>query len=588
VLLAVLIAAFSLRPVPEPLQSELGGETFDGPTAVRQLDGLAQRYAHRRAGSSGDRLLGLRIREELARALPAATVALDHFRGDTPDGGRDLLNVTATLPGAPGPGIAIVAHRDALEPGSKAELSGTAALLALARAAANTRFHHSIRFVSTTGGSGGGLVGATRVARQLRGQVEAVVVLGDLSGPRDRAPRVIGWSNRGPTASLRLEKTVIQALRQERLGAVPRSDAAFWPQLARRGLPATPGEQGEVNQAGIPAVLLTSGSPVPPAADAEVDGPRFAAYGRAVMRTLSALDASRAGPGRQQDGIELLGKVLPQWALRLVLLTVLLPLLVLATVVVLSLHRDGHRLVAGAAWGAGCVAGPLVTGLLAVGLGRIGLVWPAVPAPYAGPAIDPGVGAWLLVVVLAGLLVATTALARPRLAREAGGEAAAAEPTPITVAVAVFGGLAAVALVLVVLNPVTALLVLPALLAWPAALAPLPILGALHRVALVGVGAALPLAAAITVAADLDVSLGQVPWWLVLLVAGGQVTPVGMLLVSVVVGALVATLLMLAPRRSRRGPARRGEDRPPRARADRRARRRAVEDDLADAIAEER
>ncbi len=565
VLLAVLIAAFSLRPTPRPLTGGLGGQTFDASAAARQLDELAQRYPSRRAGSSGDALLATRMAAELRRALPTASIDRDRFRADTPDGSRELENVSATVRGRPGPGLVVVAHRDALEPGSKAELSGTAALLALARAVGESRFDHTIQFVSTSGASGGGLTGATRLARTLRGQAAAVLVLGDVSGPVSRTPQVVTWSNRGPSAPLRLQRSVVAAMRQEGLAVSPQ--AGPWSQIVRRALPATVGEQGELNQARIPAVLITSGSAVPPAADAPVEAPRMGAYGRATLRTLHALDRTRVGVGAPQSELAIVGRLLPQWSLQVLLLALVLPLLFPAIVVALTLARDGHPLVPGAAWAAGCATGPLVAGLLAIGLGRIGIVSPAVPAPFAGPALELGVGSWALVVLLAAILVATVALSRPRLAREAPGPD---EPTPVGVATAVFAALVAVVLTLVVLEPLAAILLLPALLAWPAALM-LPMLRPLHRWLLLGTGALLPLSALLSVSGSLDVGVVDLPWWLVLLVAGGQITPVAMLLTSIVLGALLATTLMLLPRGRRprrratspsRGPRRRRDDPP--------------------------
>ncbi|WP_320670184.1 M28 family peptidase [Patulibacter defluvii] len=580
VLLAVLIAAFSLQQLPDPLRADLTADAFDGPAAVRTLDELATRYPDRRAGSPGDQALTARVREELRRALPAASMAADRFRADTPDGERELENVSATLPGQPGPEIVVVAHRDALERGAKAELSGTAGLIGLARAAGNGRFRHTVRFVSTSGASGGGLAGATQLARTLGGRTAAVLVLGDLAGRPDQAPSVVPWSNGGPAAPVRLERTVVEALREEGLHA--RAETGLWTQVVRRGLPATVGEQGEINQAGVPAVLLSAGGATPPRADAQVDQARLTAYGRAALRTLYALDDRGGSIGAQQSGIVLVGQELPVWALRLLLLALLAPLLVGAAIVGLTLGRDGHPLAAGAAWTAGCAVGPLVAGLLAIGLGRIGLVWPSVPAPYAGAAVRTGPGAGFVVALLAAILVATVVVARPTLTRDATG---LGRPTRVTVAAGVFATLMLVVLALVVVDPIAALLVLPALLAWPAAIAPLPI-EPIHRLLLVFGGLVLPLAAGLTVTASLDVPWTQVPWWLVLMIAGGQITPVGLLLMSLLVGALIATVATFGPRpRRNRRPADR-ERRPPPDRGARRRASREAREDMADAYAE--
>ena len=82
-------------------------------------------------------------------------------------------------------------------------------------------------------------------------------------------------------------------------------------------------------------------------------------------------------------------------------------------------------------------------------------------------------GVFLLV-----LLVATIAVARPRLTRDVAGRS---RPSRISVATGVFGLMALVTLVLVAWNPPAGLLVLPALIAWPAAIAPVPVTSPLHR-----------------------------------------------------------------------------------------------------------
>lgn len=542
-LLAALIAAFSLQQQPDPLVGDIPPDAFDAATGARLTSVLASAYPDRRAGSPGDDALADRVADLLRNAMPTADVQVDRFDAATPDGKRELRNVSATLLGQPGPEIVVVAHRDALQPGSAAELSATGALLTLARTAGQSRFDRTIRFVSTTGASGGGLTGATRLARELPASVEAVLVLGDMSGGRDRPAEVVPWSNSRSAAPLRLQRTVEAALRAEQLP--PRSTTGLWTQLVRRGLPATVGEQGELNQGGAPAVLLSAGGATPPPSDAPVDPAGFSAYGRSALRSLRALDAPAATVGPPLSGFVVAGQVMPAWAMRILIMAIVVPLLGGALIVILTLLRDRHPLAAGAAWAAGCVTGPLVAGLLVIALGRVGAIGPAVPAPFAGGAAPPTVWAWLLLAFLLVLLVATIAVARPRLARDAAGRS---RPTRISVSTGVFGLMAIVTLVLVAWNPPAGLLVLPALFAWPAAIAPVPVVSPLHRAGLALLGAAPPLAALATIASTLDVPVVQIPWWLVLLVAGGHITPFSLLLSSVIAGALIATVLTLVPR----------------------------------------
>ncbi|MEV4418722.1 hypothetical protein AB0L40_01955 [Patulibacter sp. NPDC049589] len=541
-LLAALVAVFSLRALPRPLTADLPAEAYDGAAAARMNDALAARFPNRRAGSPGDAALADFVADEFRRAVPTAAIRKDEFDADTPDGTRSLINVSATLPGLPGPEILVVAHRDALRPGSAAELTATSALLALARAVGQNRFRHTVQFVSTTGASGGGLTGATRLARAVKGGVSAAIVLGDLSGDRSRPPQVASWANGTAAGSLRLQRTLETALRQENLR--PSDSEALWRQLVRRGLPATVGEQGELNQAKVPSVILTSQGAVGSASSGVVDGSRFAAYGRAALRGLLAADEPSARIGPPQTGLIIADRELPGWALRVLLLCLLLPLTGGVLVLSISLARDGINLLAGLAWTLGCAVGPLIAGLVAIGAGRSGLVWPAVPAPFAGTALHTGAGAWVFVVVLLLVLVGSTVAARPFLTREIAGHH---RPTRPAVAFGVFAVLLATIVALLVLDPLAAYLLVPALAAWPAAISPVPVSAPLHKLGLLLVGLLLPAAAAITVVSDLHVGITQLPWWLVLLVAGGHVTPVAMLFVSLVVGAAVATALSLVP-----------------------------------------
>ena len=145
--------------------------------------------------------------------------------------------------GAPGPELVVVAHRDAARPGSAAELSGTAALLELARVVAGGRLRRTITFVSTSGGSGGA-AGARDLARRLGRQP-------DRRGarprrrrqPRSRASRS---SRRGRTAreSRRCGCGARSPRRSARRSPRARAAPALVTQWARLAFPGAIGEQG--------------------------------------------------------------------------------------------------------------------------------------------------------------------------------------------------------------------------------------------------------------------------------------------------------------------------------------------------------
>jgi hypothetical protein len=149
------IAAFSLSSRAHPLSSSLAPDAFDGTRAFADLNELAQAFPDRRPGSRGD--------EALARHIAAAieglggtgsagfSVHVRRFSAATIDGERTLETVVAQRPGATGAKpIVILAHRDsASTAGARAELSGTAALLELARVFASREPRRTERRVAT-------------------------------------------------------------------------------------------------------------------------------------------------------------------------------------------------------------------------------------------------------------------------------------------------------------------------------------------------------------------------------------------------------------------------------------------------------
>ena len=229
--LALVLVAFSLGPRPRPFSSTLAPDAFDGASAMQTLDTLARAYPSRRPGSSGDQ----RLAQRMANAFHDAGFATktDSFTGDTIAGRQALLTVIGRRQGKSSRTIVIVAHRDSRNPGSKAELSGTAALLELARLFGNRVTQRTLTLVSTSGGSGGA-AGAADLARRIADPVDAVIVLGDLAGATSRRPYIVPWSDGAEIAPIRLRRIVEVAL-QTQLGRSPGGTA---PTTRRDGLGA--------------------------------------------------------------------------------------------------------------------------------------------------------------------------------------------------------------------------------------------------------------------------------------------------------------------------------------------------------------
>jgi hypothetical protein len=272
----------------------------------------------------------------------------------------------------------IVAHRDAARAPGKPELSSTAALLELARVFRARELNKTLVLVSTSGATDGFTGAQAWADRAKDAPIDAVLVLGDMAGSRAARPWVSPWSlGRGP-APLALQRTVEAALRVE--AGRPDGSRAI-AQWMRRALPFTVSEQGVIADAGLPAVFIgVSGERGPGASEAVRRG-RLERFGRAVLRAVSAIDATPARAGEpafadSPDGIVTMRNVLPDWAVRLLVGTLLLPAFLTALDAFFRVRR--RRL----------AVGPWLLWLLATGFPVV-MVWLWVRALGIANAIDP-------------------------------------------------------------------------------------------------------------------------------------------------------------------------------------------------------
>jgi hypothetical protein len=491
-LIALFVVAFSLQARPSPLRTRAVADAFDparayGSERVRDsLLRLGAAFPERRPGSTGDAALADRV-DAVFRAA-GFEVSRTRTEGRTVDGETELDTVVAVRPGLSSRRIVVVAHRDALGSPALAELSGTAGLLELARifrtrSPSNEQdvgeagrpqlvgrdLRKTLVLVSTSGGSGGSAGARAWAREQDAAAIDGVLVLGDLASVEWRKPWVVPWSNGRHQPPLGWLRTVQTAVRQE-VGQDP-GGARAGAQWSRRALPLAISEQGEINRAGLPAVLLQVSGERGPAARARVSRGRFTAFGRGALRSVIALDeAGRRGTGGETTppfagaarGIVTLRNLLPDWSVRLLVLCLLLPALLAALD---SFFRARRRHLRTGAWFAWALAAGLWVPLAWVWLRVLGIAGalPAPPAPV-GPAdlrLDTAEAAALASVALAvagGIL-----LARPltRSGREARGNAAAGAAGAVVGAI-VCGVTFAVWLV----NPYAAALLLPAAHLW--------------------------------------------------------------------------------------------------------------------------
>jgi hypothetical protein len=273
--------------------------------------------------------------------------------------------------------------------------------------------------------------------------------------------------------------------------------------------------------------------------------------GRALLQSIDALDAGPPLPA-PSGYLSLAGKVIPDWAIRLLGLALVVPVLVTVVDGLARSRRRGHLFLPGLAWVGACVLAFLLGDAVVMLARVVGALDRAPALPMSGAdASPPGAGiATLAVAAVAVLLV--LAFVAPRIGRRKGGP----EGEPARAG----GGIPALALLLIavlalwVRNPFAALLVAPGLHLWlwladPDLPAPRPV-----KLLLV-LGGVLPLAAAVAYfAVALHLSPLGVAWDGVILIGREGLGPATVVIWSVILGA-VAALVGLALRRSLGAPA---------------------------------
>lgn len=342
VAIPLLVMAFTITR-PESLPPPALPSTFDDVGATQSARELTTIASVRTPGSPGADAGADWVAERLGSF--GFRVQRDTFRADVPGQGRvGLENVIATSPGRSPDVLVVVAHRDnlGLGPGANDNASGTGALLELARgyglrAAPGSRTTrapasptHTIVFLSTDGGAFGGL-GISRFldTSPYRGRLAAAINLVALGGRNPLRVEIASDRPRSPDATL----VQTAAARIERLGAQPRRTSAAG-QLIDLAFPFTVYEQGPLIGRGIPAVTLTTADARPPdpvtdTLDRLVD-PRIGQAGRAAEAVLGSLDEGIALARDTSSYLYLGPRIVQGWAVKLVLITALLPFLLAA------------------------------------------------------------------------------------------------------------------------------------------------------------------------------------------------------------------------------------------------------------------
>ena len=561
-LVAMFVAAFSLEDRPAPAVSPIAAEAFDAANAFgdearpqrNSLNELARAFPDRRPGAAGDAGLADRVADTLGR--PARRGDRSPFqvtRTRERSDGADLETVVGTRAGPSSRRIVVVAGRDALGRPGRAELAGTAALLELARLFRQRTLDKTLVLVSTSGTTTG-WAGTRAWARESEdAPIDAVLVLGNLASERIRKPWVVPWSTGGTPAPLELQRTVESAVRAEVSPNVGGARASG--QWIRRAVPVTLSGQGVVVAEGLPAVQVGATGELSARAGEVVSRARLGQFGRGVLRAVTAIDA--AGP-RDEDraalsppfsggpeGIVTMRNVLPDWAVRMLVGTLLLPALLAALD---AWFRARRRKLPVERWAAWLVAGALpfvLAWLWLRGLGLAGAIdappAPVDPAGFPFETTDAIVLASAVLVGLVGwfgarrLLVARIA---PSGSAAAGGLAAA---TGLVIC-----GLAALVWVF---NPYAAALLLPAAHLWLLAASPTSRLRGPAAAIPVVLGVLPPLLVILHYARALELGPLDLAWLAALITAGGHVSAASVLVVALWLACLAGLLVVLRVRR---------------------------------------
>jgi hypothetical protein len=337
VALPLLLAAFSVRE-PTRLPSGTLPPAFDRANAANLARELATSYPDRTPGTSGALGAASWFRSQLEPYgfKPETERQAANIAGL---GRVSLQNVLVRVVGRSNRAVVVMAHRDNSGVGSGAvdNASGTAALIELARAyaaqpsgagggsALPPQPSYTLIFLSTDGGAFGAAGAAEFVKHsRYRRNVAAVVDLDGIAG--SGAPRLELSGDTARTAPPALVATAASALEQE-TGHRPARPSALR-QLIDLGFPFSPYDHAPFLARGIPAVTITAGpdKPLDSFRDIpeELDVARLGQIGRATQNLLNALDGIDIPRGRQHY-LYLGARIIPGWAIELVLIAALLP-----------------------------------------------------------------------------------------------------------------------------------------------------------------------------------------------------------------------------------------------------------------------
>lgn len=535
---ALVLAVAALFTLGRPDTPKLSQEpaTFDGRRAAEDLRTLAQDYPQRVAGSDADNRSALWVLQELKQA--GLETHIDGVASTVAGKDVALQNVWGVSRGDSAGTILVIANRDVpptATQGANDNASGVAALLELARTFTVTAHRHTMLFLCTSGDAFGGL-GARRFAETHEvDDLYAVIALRRVATKGDKGIGLDGWSAAAKTAPpwlwlLAAPASRVTANAEARLPGVAT-------QILRLAVPTSPGSQAPFVATGVPGISLSwAGERVPSESDTvdTVSTENLTRVGTTATAMLLSIDTTTA-PGERSGGAVFLtrGRTLPGGTLAFLLGVLLLP----PAAVTVDLFAQGRRarIPRRGAWERAALrTAPWLAIIALVYLANLVGLLPRSPDAVIPP--DSGIVAsprYLRVAVLALVLVLAylyTAAVERRLERRAPSDPRAT--VFVAHAVLVF-----IALLVMLINPYSVLLVLPAGILWPLARP-----GSWTR-SILPVYAGLGMIVVALVYYAFQLGLGWKVWWYFFLLLENRTIPAGVVLLG---AAFVSTAGLLA------------------------------------------
>jgi hypothetical protein len=554
-LLAVVLVMFSLESRPRPVPQGLAADVlFEGEQAAAEARRIATEHPDRIAGAPGDRAVAREVGEAFAGS--GFTVEQQRFDHD----GDELVNVIGRRAGRSRQQVVVIAARDATGvPDAAGSAADTAALIEIARVFEGRPSRKTLILASVDGSTLGD-VGTTELLDEIDGPelVDGVLVVSGLGADTGKPPSIVPWGNDTTLAGIGLQRTVAESLRQEvEPPAAPASPAG---QLARLAFPLGIGGQGVLLPQGYDAVRVSGDGELSDTPAGEpIDEERLGGLGRAVLRTVTALDQGSKPDHGPRTYLTIAGQVMPGWVLAVLAGTLILPALAAGIDAFARARRRRAPVGPWLSW-IGLGAAPLFVGY---GVARLLALFGATPDPPPAPVapdLYPLDGAALVVlaVTIAAVVLSWIGLRRfggptARGLDEAAGSGAG-------VAVTLVLSVAALALWLV--DPFAALVAVPAVHCWMLATLIDPPPARRVRIGLLAAGLVLPVLLAVYQLFVLGVNPLGGAWYLLLLVLGGQVG-LGMVAVAALFVAVFALVVGIVRRNGDATPTTPGVPAPP-------------------------